>query len=322
MSEALPATWSIVTFTEDEAALAALAALQPRFARIRFVAVVPTPMIAPGEVSVLVDQDGSLARALGVTETRTFVVDGRGTVAHSWADVPEPEAVAVYSARPPLPSGAPAWLFPVLAAAVLIAGIAAWASTRPPAAADLASIPPAPVVAAAPAEPVEPAAEAAPADPAEDGADDAEEADASAKPGRKGKGPANLIGGWQVVPRDRAAAVASLSGAELTLKATADKQVVACREPVALTGSTHFSVDWKVSGITGKPARIMIKQLGSDKKPIRDAAARALLGRAKATKGWATLEADVKPAGGAVTGRMCLELDPGEGSVTVRNPAP
>lgn len=336
MSIPTPATWSIVTFTADEAALAELAGLQPRFVGLRFVAVVPSPMVAPSGVTVLVDQDGRLASSLGVDGTVTYVLDGRGTIAHSWPGVPEHEAITVYSARPPLPSGAPMWLFPVLAAAVLIVGIVAWASTRQPTTVDLASIPPAPAVTAAPAPVAEPAAgeevaaAEAPAEGAEAGAEAEPEADAPdaagpAAPGGPGKRvrvAKNVIGGWQITPRDEAASLGSVSGDVFTLKASATKPTLACRDAVDLKGTLTFSADLKVDGVTGKPARLSIRELGADKRPIKDAAAHAILGRAKGTAGWKSYSVDVKPAAGAVSARVCLDLEAGKGSASVRNLKP
>ncbi|GDX82317.1 hypothetical protein LBMAG42_41280 [Deltaproteobacteria bacterium] len=327
MSNPLAATgtWSIVTFTESEADLAEVAELRPQFSGMRFVAIVPHPMAAPADLAVLVDQDSRLATQLGVRTTRSFVVDGRGTVCHHWDGVPEHEAVAVYAARPPMPSGAPVWLFPVLATIVLLAGIFAWTTTHAPAAAlDLASIPPAPVVAAsAEAAPVEAAeAEAPVAEPAGD-VEAPEAAGADAAPaGKPGKGPRNIIGGWTVFPKAQAASIASDNAGSFTLKAVPDQMAVACRAPAPLTGKTTVSAEWNVAGVTGKAARLKYKQMDAAGKPIKDASGWTVVARGKATAGWAPATAAITPTAGAVSGVLCVEVDAGAGSVQVRNTRP
>ncbi len=314
---AVTGTWSIVTFTESEADLAEVAELRPQFSGMRFVAIVPRPMATPPDLAVLVDQDSRLATQLGVRTTRSFVVDGRGTVCHHWDGVPEHEAVAVYAARPPMPSGAPVWLFPVLATIVLLAGIFAWTTTHAPTAAlDLASIPPAPVIAAT-AEPT-PVEGAAAAEAPSEAAADAGDASA-AKPGR---GPRNVIGGWKVIPKEQAATIASDDAGTFTLNAVPTQMAVACRPAAPLTGKTTVSAEWNVTGVTGKSARLKYRQMDASGKPIRDRSAWTVLARGNSTAGWTPATATITPAATAATGLLCIEVDAGAGTVSVRNTKP
>lgn len=326
MSNPLAATgtWSIVTFTDSEADLAEVAELRPQFSGMRFVAIVPHPMAAPADLAVLVDQDSRLATQLGVRTTRSFVVDGRGTVCHHWDGVPEHEAVAVYAARPPMPSGAPVWLFPVLATIVLLAGIFAWTTTHAPATAlDLASIPPAPVLAAAQeAAPVEaePEAEAPVEAAAADAGAPEAEGEGSPNPAAKpGKGPRNVVAGWTVFPKAQATTIASDNAGSFTLKAVPDQMAVACRPPAPLSGKTTVSAEWNVTGVTGKAARLKYKQLDAAGKPIRDASGWTVIARGKGTAGWVPATATITPTTGAASGMFCLEVDAGAGSAQVRN---
>ena len=306
-------TWSIVTFTDNPTDLAQLADLRPQFSGMRFVAVVPVPMDAPADLAVLVDSGSRLATQLGVRGTRSFVLDGRGTVCHQWDGVPEHEAVAVFAARPPLPSGAPAWLFPVLATIVLLAGIGAWMGTHCPApAVELASPPP--VVQAAPPAPVEAAVEAAPAEAAP--------AAELTPAGRPRRGPPNLIGDWTVQPKGEAASVASDDGTTFSLSALAARGVSACRPPVPLTGPLKVSAEWNVSGVSGKAARMVFKQLDAAGKPLGGATGRAVVSRGKESGGWKAVSADVSPGAGATRGSLCIEMDAGAGNVQVRKPQP
>lgn len=302
-------TWSIVTFTDNAADLAQLADLRPQFSGMRFVAVVPVPMDAQSDVVVLVDCGARLATQLGVRTTRSFVVDGRGTVCHQWDGVPEHEAVAVFAARPPLPSGAPAWLFPVLATIVLLAGIGAWMSTHaPPPVVTLASPPPAVVVAAAPA-PAEAVVEEAPA--------------AELSPaGRPRRGPPNLIGDWTVQPKGEAASVASDDGTTFSLSALAARGVSGCRPLVPLAGPLKVSAEWNVSGVSGKAAMLVVKQSDGTGKVVKGPAGRTVVSRGKDSGGWKAVTAEVTPTAGASHGSLCIEMDAGAGKVQVRKPQP
>ena len=306
-------TWSIVTFTDNPTDLAQLADLRPQFSGMRFVAVVPVPMDAPADLAVLVDSGSRLATQLGVRGTRSFVLDGRGTVCHQWDGVPEHEAVAVFAARPPLPSGAPAWLFPVLATIVLLAGIGAWMGTHCPApAVELASPPP--VVQAAPPAPVEAAVEAAPAEaaPAAD----------LTPAGRPRRGPPNLIGDWTVQPKGEAASVASDDGTTFSLSALAARGVSACRPPVPLTGPLTVGAEWNVSGVSGKAAILVFKQSDATGKVVKGPAGRTVVSRGKDSLGWKAATAEVTPTAGASHGSLCVEIDAGAGKVQVRKPQP
>ena len=318
-----PGSWSLVTFTGEESALAELAGLRPRFSGMRFVAVVPALMVAPADIAVLVDTDSRLATQLGIRDTTSWMVDGRGTVAHRWEGVPEAEAVAVYAARSPMPSGAPAWLFPVLAAAVLIVGIGAWASTRPaevPAPPLAVAAAPAPAPTPAPAPPVE---EATPGDAA--GGEATADAEATPEagppggaPGKKGKWtPPGRIGDWQITPKEQAAQ-GSLDGDVLTLKSSPDKAISACHAPVPLSGLKKVAGEWKLAGVSGKGAKLSVREIGADSKPVKDKDAWTVAARGKGTVDWKAFSTDVPVAAGATQARVCLELDAGGGSVSVR----
>lgn len=318
-----PGSWTLVTFTDSDTVVGELAALHSRFGGIRCVAVVPAPLAAPPGVAVVVDQDGALAASLGVTASRTFILDGRGTVTHAWSGLPETEAVAVFSARSPLPSGAPAWLFPVLAAGVLVAGIGAWAWSRAPEAPVVAAPPvaAAPPVEAAATEVAPPAAGEAAAPGADDEAAMAPEADGPAAPAPGGKkgGRKNVFGEWTVAPRPRAAEIASLQGNMLVLKALADGPVTACTEPKPLAGGATISAEWKLDGVAAKGAKFMARQVDSAGKGIKDPAARVALGRGGGTAGWAPVSATLAPVAGAADYVVCVDIVAGAGSVSVRN---
>lgn len=318
-----PGTWTLVTFTDSDTAVGELAALHSRFGGIRCVAVVPAPLVAPPGVAVVVDQDGALAASLGVTGARTFILDGRGTVTHGWSGLPEAEAVAVFSARSPMPSGAPPWLFPVLAAGVLVAGIGAWAWSRAPeapvvAAPPVAVAPPAAAPAAEVAPPAEGEVAAAPGGDEGAVAPDADGPGARAPGGKKG-GRKNVFGEWTVVPRPRADEIASLQGTTLVLKALADAPVTACTAPKPLAGGATVSAEWKLDGVAAKGAKFMARQVDAAGKGIKDPAARAALGRGGGTAGWAPVSATLAPVGGATDYVVCVDIVAGSGSVSVRN---
>lgn len=318
-----PGAWTLVTFTDSAAHVAELAELRDRHPSFRAVAVVPVSVEAPAGVAVLVDVGGALAASLGIRGTHTWIVDGRGTCTHGWAGLPEGEAVAVFAARSPLPSGAPPWLFPVLAAAVVLGGIAAWAWTHAPQAPVAAVLP-----AVTPAAPVE-AAPAPDAGEAADAMDDEEGDEAEGKVGKAGKagkapkgGKAreNKLGGWTVAPREKARQVAKLSGADLTIEALADQTVTACHDPEPLSGATRVEAEWKLDGVAAKGARAFVRQRDAAGKPIKEPAARTVLGRGGGTAAWATIGADITPLAGAATYTYCVDLEKGTGSATLRAP--
>lgn len=325
-------TWSFVAYTSNPEALTALEELQGRFPTLRFMAVVPEMVTVPEGLTQLTDRGGRLASSMGIAggATRTYAIDGRGTVCHHWDGVPEAEAVHVFADRPAMPSGAPAWLFPVLAAAVLVAGIVTWGMTRPaPTTVDLSTVPPAPAVAAAPvAAPVPPVAatpEAA-APEAEEGALP-EDALGGAEEGTapqgapitpaKGKKGAATVDGWQILPRDAGSAHVSAADGVLRLNAMPAADLLACREPVALTALTAVAAGWKLSGVEGKPgARLTVRMLDAAGKPVKGS--NVVVGRARGTLDWTPLATKVTAAEGAVEGRICLELSKGSGTVELR----
>ena len=306
-----PGTWSLVTFTSDAAAIAALGELQSRHPSFRYVAIVPIALDAPTGVAVLVDVGGRLADAVGVRTTHTFVVDGRGTISHQWHGVPEAEAVAVYAERPAMPSGAPAWLFPVLAAAVLIVGIGAWAGTRTPST-------PAPPALVKPI--VEATGDVAEGD-GEEAAEDEAEAPAGAAGGKRGAR-GNKVGDWAIRPPKAAAESATLDGDTLILSASADAVRSACKGPIELTGPVTVEAEWKLDGIAGGVAKLVARQADANGKVIRGPTGRSMVARGKGTGQWKAVTAEVTPADGAAKLFVCLELDKGAGSASIRGVRP
>ncbi len=310
-----PGTWSLVTFTSDAAAIAALGELQSRHPTFRYVAIVPTAIDAPTGVVVLVDVGGRLADQLAVRTTHTYVVDGRGTISHQWHGVPEAEAVAVYSERPAMPSGAPSWLFPVLAAAVLMVGIGAWATTRTPST-------------HAPPALIKPIAEAAgaPAADVDEGGDEDGEDEAGGPPGGNGAGKrggrGNKVGDWVIRPPKAAAESATLDGDTLILTASADATRSACKGPIELTGPTTVEAEWKLDGITGGVAKLVARQADANGKAIRGPTGRAMVARGKGTGQWKAVTATVTPGDGAGKLFVCLELDKGAGTASIRGVRP
>jgi hypothetical protein len=319
--------WTLLTFTDDPSVLAALADLHGRTGNVRLVAILPAPMQGGGDLLTLVDEAGRLARELGVSGHLSVMLDGRGTVTQSWNRLPEAEALSLYDSRPALPSSVPPWLFPVLAAAVLIAGAAAWAwSQRPPTGAPLS----APTMAAsAPATPLEvpSAAEEDEGDGEEAEADGVQAADGTTTPGpgakqRKAGRASNQVLGWAITPRDKAATIAVDDAGALRLSALPDARVSACRALTPLAGAVAVSAEWKLTGFTDKPVRVMMRMNDSAGKPLKGATARALVGRGKGTADWKPVAATITASPGATQGRLCLDLDAGPGQVWIRNVAP
>ncbi|MSQ02181.1 MAG: hypothetical protein EXR71_09865 [Myxococcales bacterium] len=309
-----PGTWSLITFTADGAAIAALGELHARHPTFRYVAIVPTAMDAPPGVALLVDVGGRLATALGVHTTYSYVVDGRGTISHQWHGVPEAEAVAVYAERPAMPSGAPPWLFPVLAALVLIAGIGAWAATRTP----NTPVPPALIT------PIADVTVSPPADAVDDGEDDAgdEEAAPAAAGGGKRRVRGNKVGEWAIRPPKAAAESATLDGDTLILSASAEATRSACKGPMELTGPVTVEAEWKLDGISGGVAKLVARQADANGKVIRGPTGRSMVARGKGTGQWKAVTATVTPADGAAKLFVCLELDKGAGSASIRGVRP
>lgn len=315
--------WTLVTFTDDAATLATLADHQGRMRDIRFVAVVSEAPSESGDLIVLVDAGGHAARQFGVRPGQSVMLDGRGTLSQSWPQLPEEEALALYAGRPAMPSAVPSWLFPVLAAAVLVSGIGAWAWTH--------AAPSAPTVAPPLAAPAPAAvAELPPSDPAEGQAIEEGEAGPNAPVapggpgGKRGKGghAKNQVAGWVITPRDKAPSIAKAEGETLVLSALADAAVSACRAVFPLSQPTTVSAEWKLAGFSGKPARAAVRRIGADGKPLRGSDARVILGRGKGTTDWKPITAEVTATGGATQGRLCLDLDAGAGTVSIRNVTP
>ncbi len=316
--------WTLVTFTDDAATLAKLADHQGRMRDIRFVAVVSEGASESGDLLVLVDSGGRVARQFGVQPGQSVMLDGQGTLSQSWPQLPEEEALALYAGRPAMPSAVPSWLFPVLAAAVLVSGIGAWAWTH--AAPGAPTVAPPPLAAPAPAAVDEVDTPA----PAEGEAIEEGEAgaDAPAAPGgpggKRGKGghAKNQVAGWVITPRDKAPSIAKAEGDAFVLSALPDAAVSACRVLFPLTQPTTVSAEWKLAGFTGKPVRAAVRRIGADGKPLRGPEARVILGRGKGTTDWKPITAEVTTAGGATQGRLCLDLDAGAGTVSIRNVTP
>lgn len=315
--------WTLVTFTSSEAVVGEVAALQTRVSAVRCAVVVPAALAAPPGVLVVVDQDGALAAELGAGEGASFILDARGTVTHGWGEVPEVEALQVFAARPARPSGAPPWLFPVLAAVVVVAGAGAWAWSRAPEGGLVAA--PAPVAPpAAEASVAAPSAPEAAVAPAADGeaaaAPEAPEAGAAQPDKKGGRRRPNEFGQWTVAPRDQAASVARLDGEVLTLQAVAGDTITACTAPRPLSGPLTVGVDWKLEGVGAKGARVLARQNDASGKAIKDPAARTALARGGGSLDWQTISATVQPLATASTVTVCAELLPGAGTLSVRNP--
>ena len=317
-------SWTLVTFTDDPALLATLADLHGRTPNVRLVAVVSAPVAEVGDLVVLIDEGARLARQFGVSRPHSLMLDGRGTVIQTWSSFPEAEVLSLYGSRPALPSAVPPWLFPVLAAVVLVAALGAWAYTRAPAAA----LPPAPQALAAPA--VGPAASPpeaiAPLEAVVGEAPLAENAppglEGKRGKGGKGKGGAAMVAGWGIAPRDQVAAVAFDEGGTLKLVALPGEEVTACRPPMPLKAPVTVSAEWKLVGFTGKPVRAAVRLSDAAGKPVKGPTGRVVVARGKGSADWMAISAEVKPVPGATQGRLCLDLDPGVGTVSIRKVVP
>jgi hypothetical protein len=317
--------WTLAVFTDDPGVVSSLEDLVDRRPQVRAVAVVPGALPAPAAVLVLVDEGERLASALGFRNGTSVMLDARGTVTQRWSGLPEVEAVDLYARRPAYPSAVPPWLFPVLAAAVLAVFGASWIWTRQPAVpaapAAVALSAPATTAASAPAAEVDEAgAETPAAADVEDGAE--EPSSGPGKPANKGRRAPNQIAGWVIAPRPKAATIAREEGGGLTLAALPDERVTACRAAVPLSGPLTFSAEWKLTGFTDKPVRAAVRMLDADEKLVKGPTGRAVLGRGRGTADWKAISAEVTPPAGATQARLCLDLDPGVGSVSIRNVVP
>ena len=210
-----------------------------------------------------------------------------------------------------MPSGAPAWLFPVLAAAVLIVGIGAWAGTRTPS----TPAPPALV------KPIVEATGDVAEDDGEEAAEDEAEAPAGAAGGKRGAR-GNKVGDWAIRPPKAAAESATLDGDTLILSASADAVRSACKGPIELTGPVTVEAEWKLDGIAGGVAKLVARQADANGKVIRGPTGRSMVARGKGTGQWKAVTAEVTPADGAAKLFVCLELDKGAGSASIRGVRP
>lgn len=317
--------WTLFVFTDDADRLATMEDWSGRFRTIRFVAVRSASVDAAPSAFELVDSGGRLAADLGVVSGQSVMVDARGTVTQTWSRLPEEEALSLYAGRPATPSAVPAWLFPVLAALVILAGVGAWAATRAPAS-------PAPSVAVAVAPPAAPAAPPAAEPPAEvEAADDVEppvEVGTEAGPGA-GRGPRKggraakaQPGGWALTPRKKADQIGSFEGGTLTVTGLPDSPVSACRAAFPITGPITVSAEWTYEGFSKTPVRALLRRIDAKGDAIRGPDGRVVLARGRGSSDWTTFSAQVSPSDAAPQGRICLEVDAGGGKLSIRNLSP
>ena len=317
--------WTLVVFTDDADQLETMEDWSGRFRSIRFVAMRTAPAEAAPSGLELVDRGGRLAADLGVVSGQAVMIDARGTVTQTWARPPEEEALSLYAGRPATPSAVPAWLFPLLAAVVILAGVGAWAATRAPA----TPVPSAAVAAPPPAAPTalpvaEPPSEVEVTDEVEPTVDVGSEVVPAAGRGpRKGGRAAKAQpGGWALTPRKQAAQIGSFEGGTLTITGLPDSPVSACRAAFPITGPITVSAEWTYEGFSKSPVRALLRRIDANGDAIRGPDGRVVLARGRGSSDWTTFSAQVSPTDAAPQGRICLEVDAGGGKLSIRNLSP